>query len=72
VRAYDEAGHAVSTVLDFDGRKRSVTDPAGAKVSYDYYGTVKDGRLQRITDAANRVTTYDYDANGNIVSVTDN
>lgn len=72
LRAYDEKGHAVSVQRDLSGRTLSVTDPAGASVAYEYYEGAKDGRLRTVIDAGKRATRYDYDANGNVVSVTDN
>jgi RHS repeat-associated protein len=72
VKAYDQEGHAVTKTVDLSGKPRTVTDPNGNTVKYEYYGSERDGRLKQITDAADRVTTFDYDANGNAISVTDN
>jgi YD repeat-containing protein len=71
LRAYDQAGHTVARTLDLDGRPRTVTDPNGSTVMYEYYGPERDGRLKTKIDPMGRATTYDYDANGNVTVVTD-
>lgn len=70
VKAYDQEGHAVSKTLDLSGKPRSVTDPNGNTVLYEYYDSSKDGRLKQTTDPAGRKTVFDYDPNGNAISVT--
>lgn len=72
VKAYDQEGHAVTKTLDLDGKPRSVTDPNGNTVRYEYYGSERDGRLKKVIDPAQRVTSYDHDPNGNVTRVTDN
>lgn len=47
--AYNEEGSRVGSVLDADGKPRSVTDPNNLTTTYDYYGASQDGRLQRTT-----------------------
>jgi len=77
VRAYDQENNAVTKTLDLSGKPRTVTDPNGNAVRYDYYDSTKDGLLKRITQptiqsfSVGRATEFDYDANGNAISVTD-
>lgn len=72
VKAYDQENNAVTRTLDLDGKPRSITDPNGNMVKYEYYASERDGRLKKTIDAVGRITTFDYDSNGNAVSVTDN
>ena len=72
IKAYDQEGSAIDKTLDLDGKPRTVTDPNGNTVSYEYYGSERDGRLKKQTDAMGRATTYDYDLNGNVTAITDN
>lgn len=69
VKAYDQEGHAVTKTLDLSGKPRSITDPNGNSILYEYYGSEKDGRLKQTTDPAGRKTVFDYDANGNAIMV---
>lgn len=77
VKAYDQENNAVTKTLDLSGKPRTVTDPNGNTVRYDYYDSTRDGRLKRITQPAiqsfsvGRATEFDYDANGNAISATD-
>jgi len=72
IRAYDEEGNDVKKEFDAKGRTRKVTDPNGSSTTFEYYGPEKDGRLKRQVDAAERYTEFNYDANGNVITVTDN
>jgi len=72
VKASNEQGNAVTRTLDLDGKPRSITDPNGHTVRYEYWDATKEGRLKTQTDALNRATTFDYDPHGNVTSVTDN
>jgi YD repeat-containing protein len=72
IKAFDQEGSAINKTLDLDGKPRTVTDPNGNTVSYEYYGSERDGRLKKQIDAIGRATTYDYDLNGNVTAITDN
>ncbi|MBI3805079.1 MAG: HNH endonuclease [Nitrospirae bacterium] len=71
IKAYNELGHAVTRTLDLDGKPRSITDPNGNTIKYEYYGPERDGRLKKQIDSLNHTTQFDYDANGNVTVVTD-
>ncbi|KAF0218592.1 MAG: RHS repeat-associated core domain-containing [Geobacteraceae bacterium] len=77
LKAYDQENNAVTRTLDMDGKPRTITDPNGNTVTYEYYDAAKDGRLKKVTQpkiqtyTAGRALQYDYDANGNATIVTD-
>ncbi len=77
VKAYDQENNAVTKTLDLSGKPRTVTDPNGNAVRYEYYDATRDGRLKRVTQptiqsfSVGRATEFDYDANGNATSVAD-
>jgi len=52
------------TVSDFNGRKRSVTDPRGQTTLFDYD---ERGRLTRVTHPDQTFRFLDYDAHGNLI-----
>jgi RHS repeat-associated protein len=77
LKVYDQENHAVKRTLDLDGKTRTITDPNGNTVTYEYYDSTKDGRLKKITQPKiqsfrqGRATQFDYDGNGNVTTVTD-
>jgi RHS repeat-associated protein len=70
VRAYDQKGNKVESVLDLAGKPRSITDPNGNTVKRNYYDGHKNGWLQSVTGTPS-AAFYDYDAAGNVISVAD-
>jgi YD repeat-containing protein len=53
-----------TTITDFSGNKRSVTDGRGLTTAFDYD---ERGRLVRVTHPDNSFRVLDYDAHGNLV-----
>ncbi|NOZ64202.1 MAG: RHS repeat protein, partial [Caldiserica bacterium] len=67
---YDPSTGETSTyTYEYDslGRKISVTDPEGGKISYEYDSL---GRIVKTIDEEGGITSYTYDTRGNLTSIT--